>query len=408
MHPHKTQGITTPISNTGEAIAHMNYAHIINTAAHDQACVLLDGNDALLIPVRAPMQGEFVTIDAINYVCSIDDFAKEDGFYNVDDLTPLLPQFMQYAFDDMINIFGKDFGNIGLVDGKFNFYKHHFVVKCRAGQTLAHIGVGGQKNTVLFMITGHGCLNAQDGWEKRLHKMLDSSYTHAKITRIDLAHDDFSGAYSSVIDADKNETQGAFILTKASKRPQVMHFGNWKHNDPEQKGRTLVVGSRINGKLMRVYEKGKHLGAKQSRWTRSELEIHAKKRLIPFDVLLHPTTYFCGSYPYALQLITHAKAHEGDKAPLHVNKMPTVVKTCRISLDKSFSIIRHQFGKYFKVFGHVFTDENGNVDYRRIFEQVQTKRKHDYYPKRLALTHALINPPFYAYTADHNNKYAYQ
>ena len=50
-----------------------------------------------------------------------------------------------------------------------------------------------------------------------------------------------------------------------------------------------------NGKLMRIYEKGKQLGDATSPWVRWELELHNKSRVIPFDVLTAPGQYVAGA-----------------------------------------------------------------------------------------------------------------
>lgn len=50
----------------------------------------------------------------------------------------------------------------------------------------------------------------------------------------------------------------------------------WAQRAPDGRGRTFYVGRRENGKLLRVYEKGKQLGAENSPWVRIELELHNK------------------------------------------------------------------------------------------------------------------------------------
>jgi len=77
-------------------------------------------------------------------------------------------------------------------------------------------------------------------------------------------------------------------------KPKMSQAGNWAQ--PDGKGRTLYVGNRVNGKLLRVYEKGKQLGDKSSPWTRWELQLNNRDRHIPFDVLLNPRPYISGAY----------------------------------------------------------------------------------------------------------------
>ena len=63
------------------------------------------------------------------------------------------------------------------------------------------------------------------------------------------------------------------------------------------RGKTLYVGQRQNGKLCRVYEKGKQLGDPNSPWCRVEVEYRGKSRVIPPDVLVRASSYLAGAYP---------------------------------------------------------------------------------------------------------------
>jgi len=74
----------------------------------------------------------------------------------------------------------------------------------------------------------------------------------------------------------------------------MKQHGNFE--SPDGSGRTIEIGKRKNGKMLRVYEKGQQLGDPNSPWTRWELELHNRDRIIPWDVLLHPGQYVAGSY----------------------------------------------------------------------------------------------------------------
>ncbi|MBY5949328.1 replication initiation factor domain-containing protein, partial [Photobacterium rosenbergii] len=63
------------------------------------------------------------------------------------------------------------------------------------------------------------------------------------------------------------------------------------------KGKSFYVGTRDAGKMLRVYEKGKQLNSEHQDWVRWELELRAKDRVLPFDVLLTPDKYLAGAYP---------------------------------------------------------------------------------------------------------------
>lgn len=74
-------------------------------------------------------------------------------------------------------------------------------------------------------------------------------------------------------------------------------------------------------KMFRGYEKGKQLGDIDSSWFRGEIEVGADdKHFIPLDILINPTDYFCGAYPYCLELVESAKKSLGDCPQIDAKK----------------------------------------------------------------------------------------
>lgn len=372
----------------------MSYADKLAEISKKQDLLMIgDNGESVILPVRVPMAGEYVIINAINYVCNISAF---DCFEMISigattsevmslDLNDEQYNFMIDLVAEKIqahlwHIFGDGYTLLPM-QGGIHRYKKGFYIKGFDNQVLGTVGIGGQNNTVFIGISGTGCDYADFGFENRLYDFLDNA-PNAHITRIDLAHDDFDGSYSSFELANQKETEKAFMLPKARIRPAVVIHGEYKHNDPNNKGLTLNVGSRQNGKLARCYEKGKQLGDKDSFWFRSELEIHRKAVEIPFDCLIRPTEFFCGAYPYCWELIELAKKHKGDNMPQFADKMPAVKKNSEISLNKMISIIKHQFGKAFKALGEIYKSDN-EPDYKAIFDKVVTSKNKDFYPKRL-------------------------
>ena len=80
----------------------------------------------------------------------------------------------------------------------------------------------------------------------------------AKITRLDLAHDDYDGTYLDIDDLNERETNGEFYYF--GKPARVTWYGDWKYLDRDKLGRTLQIGCRTSDKMLRAYEKGKQLG----------------------------------------------------------------------------------------------------------------------------------------------------
>jgi phage replication initiation protein len=123
----------------------------------------------------------------------------------------------------------------------------------------------------------------------------------ARITRCDIAADDFDGKYLDVRGALGAWGDGAFQVCRNGRKPKAS-----LHDDcGTGSGSTFYVGSREAGKLARIYEKGKQLGDVASRWVRGEVELHSKDRVIPWAVLADPVRYLAGCYPFfaALALV---------------------------------------------------------------------------------------------------------
>ena len=153
----------------------------------------------------------------------------------------------------------------------------------------AMFAYGGQNGRALLTLPGEACAVVKD-WHALVIFVRDD--LRARITRWDGAVDDYTGV-RTVDDAVRWYLADQFKT--GGNRPSCRQDGNWL--TPDTMGRTFYVGKRKNGKLMRVYEKGKQLGDPCSPWVRFELELHNKDRDIPFEVLLRPGHYVAGSFP---------------------------------------------------------------------------------------------------------------
>jgi phage replication initiation protein len=197
---------------------------------------------------------------------------------------------------------------------------------------------------MLIVLHGSGCLAAMDGWEARLHTFLSDRAKRAAITRIDLAHDCFDGEVVNVDVADHWYDEGGFNCSFRS--PSHEYRGNWKQ--PDGLGRSMYVGKRKNGKLCRIYEKGREQGDSSSEWARVEVEFRNTDRVIPFDVLLDPSVYFVGAYP-CLQLLAHDRSGE---------RLQCKKKSAEINIDACIGHIKRTYGKHLKVLRGVLGDED--------------------------------------------------
>lgn len=208
---------------------------------------------------------------------------------------------------------------------------HGYQRSFQLGKSSAQLAIGGQGGTVLLSLPGEACSLLLERWPQVVSYLRDTR--HAHITRWDGAVDDYSGLHP-VDWAVEQYLAGAF--GSGGNKPSCNNVGNW--TDPDGKGRTFYVGKRKNGKLIRVYEKGQQLGAPWHPWVRWEVELHNKDRVVPWEVLLDPASYFVGSYPNVLNWVQH------EMTPIR-----TIQKQMQISYEHLTSYAAIAYGPLFNV-----------------------------------------------------------
>jgi len=198
------------------------------------------------------------------------------------------PENLQSLFSQFIRLFGPEFAPVTERRGGLHGYKRSF----QLGSSNALFAVGGQAGTGFFSFPGEACALLKD-WAAVA--VFFGDILKGRITRWDGAVDVYNGL-PSVDDAVTWYLEGRF--NAGGTKPSCDQKGNWI--EPDGSGRTFYVGKRKNGKMLRVYEKGKQLGAPENPWVRWEVELHNVDREIPWDVLLEPGKYVAGSYPRAM------------------------------------------------------------------------------------------------------------
>jgi phage replication initiation protein len=188
-------------------------------------------------------------------------------------------------FDRFSAVTGSVFGGMTDRERGLHGWNRSFLFD-RGGVVLAF---GGQRGTAFLSFSGEGCSFVSD-WQP-VTALLRDEY-RGRITRWDGAVDDFEGIHSVNYAVELYKLGG---FKNGGRQPEPKQFGNWL--TPDSKGRTFQVGLRGNGKLLRIYEKGKQLGRPESPWVRWEVELHSIERVIPWDVLDRPGEYVAGAYP---------------------------------------------------------------------------------------------------------------
>lgn len=356
---HDRAQIEAPINNMGENLAgtdrsqDMDHWYPVSEEELGQVeLVMTDSGKLKTVMVRRPSSTQACIVDWINFTVLEDTFFKTARQTLVTD-----DQIIEEASRQFEKVFG--FGITDKRDRGMNFYRESWVL----GDGMGFVCFGGQRATMLVSLTGQGCQNALAGWESRLHSFLTNVAVRPSISRIDLAHDDFTGAHLSVDWADAQWDAGGFSFKVGGRPPEIQHVGNWKR--PSGKGRTLTVGQRTSSKFCRFYEKGRKEGDKTSPWCRCEIEFKNTNTVIPPDVLLNPTGFFLGAYPCMAQFVEVQTPQ----------RMDVKKKTAKIVMDAAAEWLHKQAGKYLRVFRELHGDKAA-LD-------LLCNSDEDYWPKRL-------------------------
>ncbi|HIL23616.1 MAG TPA: hypothetical protein EYG20_10070 [Alcanivorax sp.] len=232
----------------------------------------------------------------------------------------------------MDDVFGR---NVFTVDEKVRAGRNFFDAGCTfdgvfiafGGNNRVPDGYGGHRiveQRFQLYVDGDGCCRVPD-WS-RVHKKISQVSMDCRITRADLAYDDHAGS-RDVAHAIQLYKDGAF--TGRGRPPKASYVDDFDSG----KGKTLYIGNRANGKILRVYEKGRQLGDVASAWVRWELELHNRDREIPFDVLVSPQEFLAGSYP-AMSWVSDI-----------IQKISTGREKLKITYQKLVASARIQYGK---------------------------------------------------------------
>lgn len=233
---------------------------------------------------------------------------------------------LPFVLNDLFNLLGSNFSP-AIDRGKgLHGYQQSF----KLGISTAFFAYGGQRGTAFISLPSGACGLVQD-WPEFVNLMRDKY--GARITRWDGAVDDYQGAHS-VDYAVQLYRDGLF--SNGGNKPKCRESGSWL--EPDGSGRTLYIGKRENGKMLRVYEKGMQLGAKWHPWVRWEVELHNVDRFIPWEVLLEPGKYVAGSYPKALNWVQD-----------EMLRIRTIQKTVEIGYDYLTHYASVAYGKLISV-----------------------------------------------------------
>lgn len=210
------------------------------------------------------------------------------------------------------SVFAYLFAGTGLVLAKDatpgKFYAFRWMLRNVWDQPAGMIELGGcltkrkgGRPSVRFELTGMGCAILEqrgdvsaDHAERWCAFATQLRHVDALLSRVDVAFDDFSGQ-RAIAHAKAMYETGEFDYRFAGElhRPKAKGFDDYGSGD----GSTFYVGHSSSEKQLRVYEKGKQLGDRESPWVRWEMQMRGSTRKrLALDVLRTPQDYMRGAY----------------------------------------------------------------------------------------------------------------
>lgn len=209
------------------------------------------------------------------------------------DASSLLREFGEDDFAAKIAaiVFGRDcsIAASDFTGNGFQGYTNSAMLIAPTGEIVGRVGCGGNNDTVHLSISGNGCAQVED-WQRVATAILTLG---AKITRCDLAFDDYDGLHFSPQAMHEAIEAGVLGIRArgAGKPPKTRYLTDHGHKT----GCTLYAGRKGHKELC-IYEKGRQLGDLASDWVRCEVRFWAKRANLPVDMLLNPLAYLRGAY----------------------------------------------------------------------------------------------------------------
>lgn len=151
--------------------------------------------------------------------------------------------------------------------------------------------------TVRVELTGRGAAQFEGRTASGAHRRRPWATLRAQLesgppawlTRVDVACDLYNGQIT-VRDAERWWEEGQF--NNRGQRPHAQLIDD----KGSKKGCTFNVGSRQSPKLLRIYEKGRELGKKDSEWVRFEGQFNVAGGFIDMDILTNPGAALRGGW----------------------------------------------------------------------------------------------------------------
>ncbi|MGO4521253.1 replication initiation factor domain-containing protein [Dyella sp. 2RAF44] len=222
---------------------------------------------------------------------------------------------------------------VGPVEAKrWQFYAESAYIFSPDGKVVGRIGLGGNGNGVCVSLSGAGCTLVDD-W---FCVSVQARRLRAHISRADIAFDDFEGQiFRDIREVNVWALEGKFDAKQGRPADTYMIDDHGKG-----KGCSVYVGSRGRKQLC-IYEKGKQLKDRHSRWIRCELRLWAADCVLPLELLYSPLAFLRGSYA----LLEEILPQEAEAA-----KPERIARTVNATAHAALKFLRTQCGPTLDLF----------------------------------------------------------
>jgi phage replication initiation protein len=223
-------------------------------------------------------------------------------------------------------------------DKGFHGYQNSLNLLTQEGNQVGFVGIGGQRNTVYFQISGEGCKHL---WSHTtpfiLHHWLSKVLSISYLSRIDIARDCYDDVFNCK-NAETNFFQKAFARKKGGPNPTMAPRHSFTVEGVYDVEMT-TIGKRTSPVYWRIYNKKLEQGIQEPDliWYRNEVEL--KKWSV--DSLLDPDSTFAGICDFSQQMINSDGVHTSSspRATTAATDLASRVKWVRRMCGKALSDI---------------------------------------------------------------------
>lgn len=255
-----------------------------------------------------------------------------------------------------LRIFAQDvlgFSISGLRGRGFQGYNDSMTMRSCTGSEVGFVGIGGQRDTVYFQISGTGCKYLFEHTTPfKIHHWLNTVIGIDKLSRIDLARDCYDGNFDCDYASDTYRmTRGDAFRTGKGGRAPTHKPANESYFDSDGKEvfdvEMFIVGKRTSPVYWRVYNKKLEQGIEDENliWYRTECELKKWNS----DVLLDIDAAFGGICEFSSSMA----GRDGIRT-----RLMTKQKEVCLDLASRVKWIRHACGK---ALGDILEITNGDI-----------------------------------------------